>query len=65
MTKLKFINKYILQWLFIRLTKCIDNESNEYWYSLQYLVVPTTGWTTDFKFVGNRKLFKITKKYEG
>jgi hypothetical protein len=35
------------------------------WYSFQYFVIPTTGWNTDFKYLGKRKFFKLTKKKEG
>lgn len=87
MTKLKFLNKFILQWFFVRLTRvqekiaCVDKiisydimpdgslsarsiglTQTFQWYSLQYFVVPTTGWNTDFKYLGERKFFVLTSK---
>lgn len=35
----------------------------KYWYSIQYFVVPLTGWNNDYKYINNGpKYFKITRK---
>lgn len=83
---LKLINIFILQWFFIRLTKCneiliyeyevhsydlmIDGNISSrgtgkskltYWYSLQYWVVPFTGYFSDFIYLNKKvKFIKIT-----
>lgn len=32
------------------------------WYSIQYWIVPTTGWNSDYKYInGKPKFFRITK----
>lgn len=89
MTKLKFINVFILQWLFIRLTRCRETiviEANVLsydlmpdgnisargigktktleWYSIQGLIIPTTGWVGDFKRIGRPFFLRLTKKKE-
>lgn len=62
MTKTKFLNVFILQWLFVRLTKHLkkDEQGNytiiERW-SLQYWVIPLTGWSTNFKYLNKKPKF--------
>lgn len=51
-TWLGWLNKLILQWLFIRLAEELHGDSHNQWVILRW-VWPTTGWTTDYKFVGN------------
>jgi len=57
MTLTKFLNVFILQLFFIRLTKHMDKDPlGEYTIikavSLQYWVVPFTGWWSNFKYIG-------------
>lgn len=76
MSKLEIINKILLQWFFVRLTRCSDNLIIEYdlyglkkihgkkvriWYSLMGWVIPTSGWNSDYKYLGNRWFRKLTK----
>lgn len=62
---LKPLNKYILQWFFIRLAVSIDTNcytsngvdlSVPVKFKILKWVVPTTGWVTNYKFVGKRKI---------
>ena len=88
MTKLKMINKFFLQWFFVRLTKCREKKVDDYeilsydlmpdgsissrgigktvtyqWYSIQYFILPTTGWNSDFIFLTKEANFiQLTKK---
>ena len=65
MTLLKFVNVFFFQWFFVRLTRCEEKivlfgkETPMIirWYSLQYWIVPCTGWTYDFEFVSKTPLF--------
>lgn len=89
MSKLKFFNAFLLQWFFVRLTKCQEKVVTEFdmyevsimpdgsfapsgtakyktfqWYSLQYWVIPCTGWWSDFKYVGGKpKFWKLSSKH--
>jgi len=62
MTFTKFVNVFVLQWLFIRLTKQMgkDKQGNytviERW-SLQYWIMPLTGWWGDFKYLNKKPKF--------
>ncbi len=62
MTLLKFINLFILQWFFIRLTKHLDKDINGNYtkiiaYSIHYWIIPLTGWDSDFKYINNNDKF--------
>jgi len=82
---MKWIN-YIIQFLFIRLTRHenrfidsfelteasvvmggigiggrVTKEHTESWYSIQYWVVPLTGWKGGFKYLNGQKFKKLTK----
>lgn len=63
-TFLLLVNVF-LQLLFIRLTKHYDFMSNgelRRRWSLQYWVLPFTGWQTEFKWIGGKpKYFYLTK----
>ena len=52
MTWLKFINVFILQWLFVRLQKTVDVESGKIvkWQIIG-LIVPCTGWFNNYIWV--------------
>lgn len=82
MSKLYFLNRFILQWFFIRLTRnekkiiekfrldeCSQMTDGSYslgfshkpedvkiqrWFSIQYWVIPGTGWGTDFRYLGGQ-----------
>ncbi len=49
MTFLKFINRYVVQWLGFRITRTIGMTGKTIGYGLLIGVVPTTGWSTDYK----------------
>ena len=56
MTKLKFLNYFILQWFFVRLAKIVDTKTKKILgYKLLSGVVPTTGWGTDYKYIFNKE----------
>lgn len=83
MTKLFFLNYFILQLFFIRLTRntqrviddidihevsllrdggcgiggVIRKSHVEQWFSIQYWVIPFTGWNTDFKYLNGKASF--------
>lgn len=70
MTRLKAINIFLLQWFFIRLTRCKTNSNvngvNQTYqhYSLMYWVVPCTGWKKSFRYLNKRRdFFDITKPH--
>jgi hypothetical protein len=55
MTWVSFVNYYILQWLFIRLTRQVDTTGKTVKWGLQGWVVPLTGWGSPFVY--KRKWF--------
>lgn len=62
MTFTKFVNVFILQWFFIRLTKHMkkDDKGNytiiEKW-SFQYWIVPLTGWWSNLIYLSKKPKF--------
>lgn len=61
MTFLKFINMFFFQWFFVRLTKHYDSRRVLMFYSIQGFIWPTTGWNSDYKYIGNGpKFFRLT-----
>lgn len=76
MTKLEIANRFFFQWFFVRLTRCIYEVYLEFeehpgyrilhgkakWYSLQGFILPTSGWSNNFIFLGKRWFLRITKK---
>lgn len=46
-----WLNFLLIQWFFVRLTKCIDDETNKVSWKLTYLVLPLTGWWSDYVFL--------------
>ena len=68
MTWLKFINAFILQWFCVRLTKhAYKDENGNYTIlktlSIQYWVVPLTGWWSSYKRINKMpKFWYIYKK---
>lgn len=73
MNYLKIIN-ILIQFLFIRLTKvsqgkskgCLYGNYTIYtWYSIQFFVIPLTGWYNHFIYAfGFKRFIRITKKVE-
>lgn len=87
---MKLLNILVLQWFFVRLTKCQEKVIKEYkvlsydympdgsissrghgitvkneWYSIQYFILPLTGWWSKFIFLNKIPKFKkITEKRE-
>lgn len=58
-TWLGWLNRIILQWFFVRLARVMDrdeagNLKQTGWCWLRG-VVPLTGWSTSYKFIGKRK----------
>jgi hypothetical protein len=71
MSKLGIANRFFFQLFFVRLTKHTENTIVNYnligitqWYSIQYWILPFTGWQTDFIYLGNKspRYWQITKK---
>jgi len=48
---LGWLNRLLLQWFFVRLA--INPTTGK--YSILRWVVPTTGWSTDYKFIFRKK----------
>jgi hypothetical protein len=87
-TRLGLLNFCLLQFFFIRLTRCerkvitkFDLESIdlmpggvfvpsgrvrefeiESWYAIQYWIVPFTGWSSDFVYLGRKGFIHFNKK---
>ncbi len=64
MTFTKFVNVFILQWFFIRLTKHMKKDEQGYYtiigrWSLQYWIIPLTGWWNHFKYLNKNPNFCI------
>lgn len=53
---LGFVNRFILQWFFIRLFVAVAEGTPQYWGVL-YWIVPTTGWNSKYKSLGKVKYF--------
>lgn len=88
-TWLGMANRLLLQWFFVRLTKCEDKVVEEFnvtsfdlmpdgsmasmgsgkvikyrWYSIQFWILPTTGWNKNFVYLSKEpRFFRITSKY--
>jgi hypothetical protein len=71
MTKLMLVN-CILQFFFIRLTRCYKTElvgndplfsvaTIKRYYAIMYWVFPFTGWKNEYIYIGKKKFLKITK----
>lgn len=61
MTILKFINMFLLQWFFVRLTKHYDSKRVLTYFSIQGFIMPTTGWNSEFKYISKGpKFFRLT-----
>ena len=85
---LGIVNRLLLQWFFIRLTKCENKVVEEFkitsfdlmsdggmspigsgkvikyrWYSIQFWILPTTGWNKNFIYLSKKPRFiRITPK---
>lgn len=61
MSKLEIINKFFFQLFFIRLTKHLkydkDNNLTRSGWSFMYWVIPFTGWSSNFKYIGKQAKF--------
>ena len=62
MTFTKFMNVFILQWFFVRLTKHYKKDENGDYtllsaWSLQYFIIPLTGWWSNFKYLSKKPRF--------
>ncbi|MBV6478683.1 MAG: hypothetical protein HGGPFJEG_01441 [Ignavibacteria bacterium] len=69
MTKnwLNYLNKFFLQWFFVRLTRAEVNKFStggikviSSWYAIQYWVMPLSGYGREYKYLGKQKYFKLT-----
>jgi hypothetical protein len=70
MTWLKFINVFILQWFFVRLTKHASKDKNGNYtvldaLSIQYWILPLTGWWSNYKRLGKGCQFWYIYKKRG
>ena len=55
MTWLYFINKVFFQWFCFRLARVIDEDSKkQIGWKFIYWIIPTTGWTTDYRYIGRK-----------
>lgn len=45
-----YINYYLLQWLFIRLGRIVENKKT-IGFRILYGIIPMTGWTSDYKVI--------------
>lgn len=61
MTKLKFINLFLLQWFFIRAVKC--QSENHYWFAITFFVLPLTGWSGSYVRLNKTVFVPISKKF--
>ncbi len=85
MSWVKFLNIFILQLFFIRLTRCSQVVVSDYklfsydltpggisprgvgtskthsWLSIQGIIVPFTGWNSEFIYIGKPIFLKISK----
>lgn len=55
MTKLGFLNRFLLQFFFIRLARKIDDNGKQIGYTVVKWVVPFTGWKSDYIFISRKK----------
>ena len=63
MTKLEFVNKFLLQWFFIRLAKISYVANNEIvGWRLLYFIIPLTGWSCKYKYIGKIKYLTLWEK---
>jgi len=55
MSKLKFVNVFIFQWLFIRLQKTVHDEEDlnpgAIGWGIIGFILPTTGWTNEYRYI--------------
>lgn len=65
MSKLEFINKVFMQWLFIRLARVrySDREGkiNKKGWAIISFIWPLSGWTNDFKIIGKYRVWHFIK----
>lgn len=65
-TSLGFVNYYILQIFFIRITRhtsVIEGHGVIQWYSIQYWILPFTGWDSPFIYISKGpKYLQLTAK---
>jgi hypothetical protein len=63
-TWLFYLNYYLLQFFFVRLT--LHTAFDLRWWSIQYWIKPLTGWKDDFKYVGKSypRFLVISRKYK-
>lgn len=60
-----FFNMFFFQLFFVRLAKCymlIEGEKVNLTWRLMYWVIPFTGWSSPYKFIGECKYFNLTSK---
>lgn len=62
LTWLGKVNYYFIQFLYFRITTFTQDENK--WYGIQYWVIPMTGWTSDFKYIGKVKYVRLTPKFK-
>jgi len=54
-TWLEFLNKFILQWFFIRLAKVVDEDGDIIFWTILKWIIPCTGWGAPYKYLGKSK----------
>ena len=53
MTKLGLVNRIFFQWLFVRVTRKVQ-DGVTIGYGLMGFVMPLSGWDNDYKIIGKR-----------
>lgn len=60
MTSLEFVNKFLFQWFFVRLTIVKNSKTNDkLYYALMGWITPLTGWSGNYKYINKRFLKKL------
>lgn len=48
------LNYYVLQWMFIRLAKVVEDDGTFVRWTVLWGIIPTTGWSSDYRYVWKR-----------
>lgn len=58
MSRLYFINFFIIQWFFIRICRFLDDDGIQTHWGILFPVVPLTGWWSSY-IPNNQKSIKV------
>ena len=62
MTWLYLLNRVLLQWLFLRLARVVENDGTQVGWTVLLWPYPETGWSGPYKFVGGRPRSRSPKR---